>query len=99
MITINYFYFLVAPRITISPSNVSARPGEPLRLFCRAEGSGPISIEWMKTNGVISPTVEERNGVLIFKEVTAADAGEYRCIAKSPSGVATGIVLVKVVGK
>ncbi|XP_052832935.1 basement membrane-specific heparan sulfate proteoglycan core protein isoform X4 [Octopus bimaculoides] len=88
-----------ATRVIISPANVAARIGEPMRLVCQAEGSGPTTLEWQKINGVMSPNVQERDGILLFREVTAADAGQYRCLARSAGGVAEGIVLVKIVAR
>ncbi|GAB1602266.1 basement membrane-specific heparan sulfate proteoglycan core protein-like isoform X6, partial [Argonauta hians] len=89
----------VAPQVIISPANVAARLGESMRLVCQAEGSGPITIEWQKINGAMSPNVQDQNGVLYFREVTAADAGQYRCLARNSAGVAEGIVLVKIVAR
>ncbi|XP_064610527.1 LOW QUALITY PROTEIN: basement membrane-specific heparan sulfate proteoglycan core protein-like [Liolophura sinensis] len=84
----------VSPRLTISPARVSARPGSPLYLRCSSQGTPPINIEWSKVNGILSPSAVERDGILEIRQVTAADAGQYRCVATNQAGSAEGIAEV-----
>ena len=78
------------PSISLSPQSISARLGDPVRLTCRAVGTLPVTIEWMKVRGNLPPSAIERNGVLEFRRITAADSGRYRCVAVNPAGRAEG---------
>ncbi|KAK2193775.1 hypothetical protein NP493_5g02050 [Ridgeia piscesae] len=51
-------------------------------LFVQAPG---VTVEWTKVHGVLSPSAVDRNGVLTIRQVTAADAGRYKCSAISGS--------------
>ncbi|XP_048238836.1 basement membrane-specific heparan sulfate proteoglycan core protein-like isoform X2 [Haliotis rufescens] len=86
----------VTPRLTITPSVVATRPGQTVRLNCQPGGSGPFQIEWTKVNGVLSPTAIERDGVLEIRGVTAADAGQYRCIATNNAGSSEGYASIEI---
>lgn len=95
----NYEIFdAVTPKIRISPSQVSARLGQSLSLTCQPEGSGPFQIEWQKVGGVLSPAARERDGVLEIRQLTAADAGQYKCIATSSVGTSEGYATITVLG-
>jgi hypothetical protein len=61
-------------------------------------GAGPFEIEWHKVDGVLSPTAREYDGVLEIRQVTAADAGQYRCIARSNGLVSEGYATLLIAG-
>ncbi|XP_025082607.1 basement membrane-specific heparan sulfate proteoglycan core protein-like isoform X8 [Pomacea canaliculata] len=86
----------VTPRLRVSPSQVTARVGQSITLNCHPEGAGPFQLEWQKIDGVISPSVREIDGRLEIRQVTAADAGRYRCVATSDVGVSEGFVTISV---
>ncbi|KAL3861185.1 hypothetical protein ACJMK2_007245 [Sinanodonta woodiana] len=86
----------VSPRLTVSPSRLVARAGENIILRCSPTGSGPFNIEWSKVNGVLSPRASENEGILEIQQVTAADAGRYRCVATSASGSSEGYAVVEI---
>ena len=50
--------------MSISPSLLTVRPGEPLRLRCLSAGSSPVTIEWSKVGGVLSPAAKTKDGIL-----------------------------------
>ncbi|XP_012944719.1 basement membrane-specific heparan sulfate proteoglycan core protein [Aplysia californica] len=91
-----YIIVSVTPRLTISPSSVAARPGQPISLTCQPAGQGPFNIEWTKVGGTLSPQARENNGVLEIRQVTRADAGTYRCIASNAAGSTEGFADVTV---
>lgn len=93
------FLLIVTPRLRVSPSQVTARVGQSITLNCHPEGAGPFQLEWQKIDGVISPSVREIDGRLEIRQVTAADAGRYRCVATSDVGVSEGFVTISVQGK
>ncbi|XP_067659130.1 basement membrane-specific heparan sulfate proteoglycan core protein-like isoform X2 [Haliotis asinina] len=86
----------VTPQLTITPAQVATRPGQTVRLNCQPGGSGPFQIEWTKVNGVLSPTAIERDGVLEIRSITAADAGQYRCIATNNAGSSEGYAVIEI---
>ncbi|BFZ23346.1 hypothetical protein BsWGS_26385 [Bradybaena similaris] len=92
-----YIIVSVTPRLTISPSSVTTRPGQPLQLRCQPSGPGPFSIEWTKLDGQLSPQARERDGVLEIRQVTRADAGRYRCVVTGAGGFGEGFVDVNIV--
>ena len=85
-------------RLTISPAKIAARPGETIRLTCQPAGPGPYTIEWQKVDGALSPTAVERQGVLEIRQVTPADAGQYRCIASNNAGSSEGYAVIDISG-
>ncbi|CAG5123328.1 unnamed protein product, partial [Candidula unifasciata] len=85
-----YIIVSVTPRLTITPSRVTSRPGQPLQLRCQPSGQGPFTVEWTKLDGQLSPQARERDGVLEIRQVTRADAGRYRCVATGAGGSSDG---------
>ncbi|XP_041377591.1 basement membrane-specific heparan sulfate proteoglycan core protein-like isoform X3 [Gigantopelta aegis] len=86
----------VTARLTISPAQVAARPGETVRLTCQPAGTGPYTIEWQKVDGALSPTAVEHQGILEIRQVTPADAGQYRCIATNNAGSSEGFAVLEI---
>jgi len=89
----------VAPRLTISPQRVASRAGETIQLRCTPTGSGPFNIEWSRVDAQINPEARESDGILEIRQVTAADAGRYRCVVQSSAGSSDGYAIVEVEGK
>ncbi|XP_052285983.1 basement membrane-specific heparan sulfate proteoglycan core protein-like isoform X3 [Dreissena polymorpha] len=86
----------VAPRLTISPQRITTRAGEAVQLRCTASGSGPFNIEWSRVDAQMNPTAVERDGILEIRQVSAADAGRYRCVVESSAGSSEGFAIVTV---
>ena len=87
----------VTPSLTISPARVEARAGGSVQLRCQPQGSGPFNIEWMKVDGILNPSATQSvDGLLEIRQVTAADAGRYRCLATSSTGSSDGFAIVSV---
>ncbi|XP_034337833.2 basement membrane-specific heparan sulfate proteoglycan core protein isoform X5 [Magallana gigas] len=85
----------VTPILSISPAQVEARAGQTVRLRCQPEGQGPFNIEWVKMDGILSPSATQSlDGVLEIRQVTAADAGRYRCVATNSAGSSDGFAVV-----
>ncbi|CAH1774180.1 unnamed protein product, partial [Owenia fusiformis] len=82
----------VPPTVSATPPSQTVRPGERVRLSCNARGTDPITLEWTKVGGGLSPSAFERAGVLDISQITAADAGQYKCIATNVAGRSEGIV-------
>ena len=78
---------------------MTTRAGESIQLRCSPQGGGPFNIEWSKTEGQINPRATERDGILEIRQVTAADAGRYRCtVTTSLGGTLDGYATVEVEG-
>lgn len=85
------------PVISIVPSSVHLRPGEYLRLECRADGSQPIVFQWSRDSLVpLPPHAIERQGVLEIQAVRESDAGKYFCSARNDIGTAENVAEVTV---
>lgn len=89
----------VTPRLTISPGQITARLGDSVTMRCQPTDSGPFQIEWQKVGGVLPPGVREFDGVLEIRQVTAADAGQYRCVATNNAGTSEGYATLNVAGE
>ena len=95
----NLNIFAVTPSLTISPARVEARAGGSVQLRCQPQGSGPFNIEWMKVDGILNPSATQSvDGLLEIRQITAADAGRYRCLATSSTGSSDGFAIVSVQG-
>ncbi|XP_070207543.1 basement membrane-specific heparan sulfate proteoglycan core protein-like isoform X4 [Littorina saxatilis] len=80
----------VTPRLTISPGQTTVRAGDSVTLRCEPTGQGPFQIEWQKVGGQLPRNAREFDGVLEIRQVTGADAGQYRCIATNTAGTSEG---------
>ena len=49
--------------------------------------------------GILPPGVREFDGVLEIRQVTPADAGQYRCIATNNAGTSEGYATLNVAGE
>ena len=96
---IHVFFLTVAPSVVVSPPSQTVRPGDRITLQCRGQGTQPITIQWSKVIGSLSPSARERDGTLEISPVTAADSGRYRCIAVNAGGRAEAYVDVVVSGR
>ena len=89
----------MAPRVNISPQRITTRAGETIQLRCNAIGSGQWETEWSKVDGQMNPRATESSGTLEIRQVTAADAGRYRCTLRTPSGqTQEGYAIIEVEG-
>ena len=89
----------MTPRLTVSPGQVTARLGDSVTMRCQPLGQGPFQIEWQKVGGILPRGVREFDGVLEIQQVTAADAGRYRCIATNNAGSSEGYATLNVAGE
>ncbi|XP_045865199.1 papilin isoform X2 [Meles meles] len=65
------------------PGVVDARPGQRVRLTCRAEGFPPPTIEWQRDGQPLSSPRHQLqpDGSLVISHVTVEDGGFYACVA------------------
>ncbi|XP_014662216.1 PREDICTED: basement membrane-specific heparan sulfate proteoglycan core protein-like [Priapulus caudatus] len=77
---------IVPPKVTVSPQGMRLRPGETIRIQCKAEGTEPVTTEWSKVAGSMSPAATDNEGLLEIKGATAIDAGNYKCTGSNAAG-------------
>ncbi|KAM7156010.1 papilin isoform 4-T4 [Molossus nigricans] len=65
------------------PGVVDARPGQRIRLTCRAEGFPPPAIEWQRDGQTLSSPRHQQqpDGSLVISQVAVEDGGFYACVA------------------
>uniref|UniRef100_H3ALS1 Papilin, proteoglycan like sulfated glycoprotein n=1 Tax=Latimeria chalumnae TaxID=7897 RepID=H3ALS1_LATCH len=82
-----YYYYYYYFRLSVDrtdPSLVDARPGQTVKLLCRADASPSLTIEWRKDDKAVSSASFDRHaqhtdGSLVISRVTSEDAGRYIC--------------------
>lgn len=78
------------PKIVQEPPEISyGFAGQSLQLPCQATGSPAPEYTWRKGNvevDVTSGGKKIQNGYLIIDSFTAADAGDYQCVARMNIG-------------
>ena len=90
-----------APR----PVNRGLELGKTGRLYCRASGSTPPTVRWVKqrADGQLvldwPPHVTDENGTLVFRPVKEADGGRYSCVATNPQGFINATINVTIIGE
>ncbi|KAF0304392.1 Inactive tyrosine-protein kinase 7 [Amphibalanus amphitrite] len=88
-----------APR----PVNRGLELGKTGRLYCRASGSTPPTVRWVKlrADGQLvldwPPHVTDENGTLVFRPVQEADGGRYSCVATNPQGFINATINVTII--
>lgn len=82
----------------MNPPRQTVRPGDIVRILCTATGDQPISIDWSRIGGVLSPYMIQTGGYLTFNGITADDAGRYLCTAVNAAGKAEGVAEVVING-
>lgn len=85
--------FLVYPKFTKVPENVTAETGKTVKLECAAHGEPQPQIAWQKDGGNDFPAARERrmhvipsDDVFFIVNVKTADMGVYSCTAQNPAG-------------
>ena len=88
-------YFILAPAITVQPSNTFAVKNGIAELICEGNGTAPLKYKWYQ-NGQQIQSVERRrilsNGHLYIKRFVhkrrkgITDTGEYYCTVTDTNG-------------
>lgn len=91
-------YFTAPPRIQINPPRQIVRPGDVVRIHCTVTGDQPISIDWSRIGGSLTPYMIQQGGHLTFNGITTDDGGRYLCTAANAAGKAEGVAEVVING-
>lgn len=76
----------VAPRVTINPSSIEVREGDPVEILCQATGRPTPVLDWVRVHGTINHNASFRNGVWRLPYAQKSDAAEYFCVARNNVG-------------
>jgi hypothetical protein len=80
----------VAPSLESYPSGTARLAvGQAAEFYSFASGSSPISYQWLKG---AAPIVGATGNRLVFREISASDAGNYQVVASNPYGSSTSQV-------
>lgn len=81
------------PRFSKTPTNVTVKTGETVKLNCAATGDPPPEISWKKDGGNDFPAARERrmnvmptDHLFFIVNAKTTDMGIYSCAAKNPAG-------------
>lgn len=84
------------PTASILPSQVTAKVGDEVKLFCDARGVPNPKVYWTRDN---SRTKISHRRLLHIDSVEESDAGEYHCRAKNRKGSSRVSATLNIVGK
>ena len=98
---------VISEKLKFSPRPVSRalELDKPGRLYCRATGSTPPTVGWVRILASGRPHFEwpshvrDVNGTLEFNPVKESDGGEYSCVATNAQGFINATVTLDVVGE
>lgn len=79
------------------PTSKNLELGTVGKVHCRAQGTPNPQIKWTAEGGDLSEEIEDRNGTLVFRNVTASQSGNYTCFAKNVQGEISATVAITVV--
>ncbi|XP_053961875.1 tyrosine-protein kinase-like otk [Anastrepha ludens] len=80
------------------PTSKNLELGSVGKVHCKAQGTPPPQVKWIReSDGQLSETVDDINGTLIFKNVSAEHRGNYTCVASNSQGQINATVTVNVV--
>ena len=86
------------PEVFITPAELSLRPGDEMMLECTARSTMPVTYEWSKVDGVISPFTVVDGSFLEIAAVTASDSGTYRCRAVTRTSHSEAFAEIRISG-
>lgn len=85
-----------------APVNRKLELGSNAKIYCKAGGSTPPVVKWMKMDARSPewpPHIRDDNGTLHFNRVLSTDTGKYMCVATSSQGIINATIDVDVIGK
>ena len=92
--------------MVVTPQTQVLRTGDALRIQCVARGGDrPITLEWQRGGGggsygtaLPSSASDRGDGLLEIPRLTAADAGQYKCVGVNNAGRAEAYADVQLIG-
>uniref|UniRef100_A0A0K8U9L3 Tyrosine-protein kinase-like otk n=3 Tax=Bactrocera latifrons TaxID=174628 RepID=A0A0K8U9L3_BACLA len=80
------------------PTSKNLELGSVGKVHCKAQGTPSPNVKWIREPGAQLPeAIDDINGTLIFKNVSAEHRGNYTCVASNSQGHINATVTVNVV--
>ncbi|CAD7012929.1 unnamed protein product [Ceratitis capitata] len=80
------------------PTSKNLELGSVGKVHCKAQGTPSPHVKWIReTDQQLPEAVDDVNGTLIFKNVSAEHRGNYTCMASNSQGLINATVMVNVV--
>ncbi|EDW10217.1 tyrosine-protein kinase-like otk [Drosophila mojavensis] len=81
------------------PTSKNLELGALGKLHCKAQGTPTPQVQWLRdaANGSLPEHVDDINGTLIFRNVSAEHRGNYTCVASNSQGQINATVAINVV--
>ncbi|XP_064538040.1 tyrosine-protein kinase-like otk [Drosophila montana] len=81
------------------PTSKNLELGSLGKLHCKAQGTPTPQVQWLRdaANGSLPEHVDDINGTLIFRNVSAEHRGNYTCLASNSQGQINATVSINVV--
>lgn len=96
------FCFSEKLKFTPQPVNKKMELGSISKVNCKAQGSEPPTIHWLKEDETLRELpshITVSNGTLIFNGVKSSDKGQYTCLAKNAQGSINATISIEVHGE
>lgn len=82
-----FFYNVVPPSATITPSSISVSEGDAVSVTCEVQGSEPLMVTWTMSDGGPLPVgVQENRNTLFIASATSSHPGTYVCSVSNLAG-------------
>ena len=77
-----------APKVTITPPQLTVNESNTAALFCSATGNPVPQVSWSRVNGSLpsNRTKVTSDGLMQIADVHLEDAGKYKCVARNILG-------------
>ena len=77
-----------APKVTVSPSQLTVKESTTASLLCSASGNPAPQLAWSRMNGTFpsNRTKVTSEGLMQIDDVRLEDAGKYKCVARNILG-------------
>lgn len=92
---------IVPVSASVSPKNLTAYPGDDVKITCTSVGVPEPAVEWYKQRNLLitQGRVSVSRTNLMITQVQASDSGKYECVARHNYGLASDWTYLSVVKK
>lgn len=80
----------------MNPTYIDVSEYSPADAECVASSPSPVTYQWTRLDGQLSPDADVSNGLLRFNVIRRSDVGDYQCHARNEYGDDTRILRVYV---
>ena len=92
---------ITAPKVTVSPSQLTVNESTTASLLCSASGNPAPRVAWFRLNGSLpsNKTKVLSEGLMQIDDVRLEDAGKYKCVARNILGREEKVAIIVVQSK